>query len=79
MSKEKKVKAVFGLVAQGHIPTIEQIIEKHNESYKNHFPDDKPLNMMFTKYVWEDIGKQIGWCPFTASLAYFKYLESKKQ
>ena len=62
----KGLKPVFGLEAQGHLPTIEKILEKWN----NHeYPD---LDMVYSKCVWEEIGKEIGWCPFTAALSYFK-------
>lgn len=73
----KKVKVQFGLEAQGHIKTIESIIERWNKVSKENSPDKKPINMMYSKAVWEEIGKIIGWCPFTASLKYFKYLENK--
>lgn len=73
----KDVKVVFGLEAQGHIPTIEAIIKRWNDSYKRDYPD-QPLNMMYSKHVWDEIGKTIGWCPFTAALYYFEYLEENK-
>lgn len=28
--------------------------------------------MTYNKYVWEEIGREIGWCPFTATLSYFQ-------
>lgn len=76
--EDSGLKVVFGLEAQGHIPTIESIINKWNESYKNHYPDE-PLNMIYSKHVWEEIGKKIGWCPFTACLNYFEYLEENQK
>lgn len=75
-AEEKGVKVVFGLEAQGHIPTIERIIKRWNDSYMIQFPDKEPLNMMYSKHVWEDIGRTIGWCSFTASLYYFEYLNN---
>lgn len=74
---EAGVKMVFGLEAQGHIPTIEAIIKRWEDSYKEQYPEE-PLSMMYSKHVWEEIGKKIGWCSFTAALHYFEYLDSKK-
>lgn len=71
------VKVVFGLEAQGHIPTIQAEIKRWNDSYKKQFPNEKPLDMSYSKHVWEDIGKIIGWCPFTAALSYFEWLNKK--
>lgn len=74
MEKEKNVRVVFGLEAQGHIPTIQAEIKRWNESFKEQFPNEQPIDMSYKKHVWEKIGKIIGWCPFTASLAYFEWL-----
>lgn len=71
------VKIVFGLEAQGHIPTIEAIIERWNNVKLESYPDES-VNMIYSKHVWEEIGRTIGWCPFTACLYYFEYLEDKK-
>lgn len=72
--EKKGMKVVFGLEAQGHIPTIQAEIKRRNDSYKEQYPNEKPLDMTYSKDVWEDIGKMIGWCPFTAALSYFKWL-----
>jgi len=72
--KNDNIKVVFGLGAQGHIPTIQAEIERRNKLYIEHFPNDEPLDMSYSKHVWEGIGKIIGWCPFTAALYYFKWL-----
>lgn len=68
------VKVVFGLEAQGHIPTIKAEIKRWNDSFKEQFPNEKNIDMSYEKHVWEKIGKIIGWCPFTASLSYFEWL-----
>jgi C4-type Zn-finger protein len=73
---EMGLKVVFGLEAQGHIPTIEAIIEEKQKSMDEHFPDED-INVIYAKYVWEEIGKKIGWCSFSACLKYFEYLENK--
>lgn len=70
--KAKEVKIVFGLEAQGHIKTIEEILSKWNDNEYNQ-------DMTFTKCVWDEIGKKIGWCSFTAALNYFEYLNKKRQ
>ena len=71
---KSNVKVVFGLEAQGHIPTIQAEIKRWNDSFKEDYPDSKNVDMIYEKHVWENIGKMIGWCPFTASLDYFKWL-----
>lgn len=72
------LKIAFGLEAQGHIPVIQAIIKKENDHFTENFPDEKPLDFTYEKRVWEKIGKQIGWEPFTASLEYFRWLEKQK-
>jgi len=49
----------FGLVAQGHIPTVERMLAEDAS--------------------WDDIGKEIGWCPKTAEKHYGWYLENKNE
>lgn len=73
----KDFKVSFGLEAQGHIPTIQAELKRWNESYAEQFPDE-PLDMIYSKHVWQDIGKIIGWCPFTAALDYLKWLHKNK-
>lgn len=68
------VKIVFGLEAQGHIPTIEKMLLYWNEPRI-----EGQVDMTYEKCVWEQIGRKIGWCPFTASLSYFQYLNNKKK
>lgn len=65
----KKVKVVFGLEAQGHLPTIERILNKWNDE----------VDMTYSIHVWEEIGREIGWCPFTAALHYFNYMNKKNK
>jgi len=72
------VKIAFGLEAQGHIPTIEAIIERWNNVKIDTYPDEK-VNMIYSKHVWEEIGRTIGWDSFTACLYYFEYLENKNK
>lgn len=73
----KDIKVVFGLEAQGHIPTIQAELKRWNDSYKKDYPNE-PLDMSYSKHVWDGIGKLIGWCPFTAALYYFEWLSEQK-
>ena len=73
---ESNFKILFGLEAQGHIPTIQSELKRWNDSYREQFPNE-PLDMKYSKDVWEGIGKIIGWCPFSAALEYFKWLEKQ--
>lgn len=68
----KGVKVVFGLEAQGHLPTIKRILDKWNEP-----TIENQVDMTYSKHVWEEIGKEIGWCPFTAALSYFEILNKQ--
>lgn len=63
------VKVSFGI--QGKIEVIETILTKWNDN-------DIGTDMTYSKVVWNEIGKKIGWCPFTASLHYFEYLANKE-
>lgn len=60
---EKKLTVKFGLEQQGHIPTIERIL---NELGSN-------------EYAWQTIGKEIGWCHKTAAYWYIDYLRNHQQ
>jgi hypothetical protein len=74
-TEQKNLRVAFGLEQQGHIPAIQAILKKWNDSYKEQYPDEwDESSMMFSKDVWNEIGKKIGWEPFTASLYYFEYL-----
>jgi hypothetical protein len=74
------LKVVFGLEAQGHIPTIESELKRWNEDFENDYPEHKGKNIMtYNKHVWDSIGKKIGWCPFSAALSYFEYLNEKSK
>lgn len=77
LDEKKGLKIVFGLEAQGHIPTIEAELRRWNESFRKDYPEEKDHDMIYCKAVWEEIGKKIGWCPFTAALSYFEYLNKK--
>jgi len=60
--EEKPVKALFGLEAQGHIDTIERILNEHNWS---------------NDWIWSLIGKEIGWAPSTACAFYVTHLRDQ--
>lgn len=67
--EKKGFKIKFGLEQQGHIETIERELERWNK--------DCEKDMIYCKYVWDDIGQKIGWCPMTAALHYFEYLNKQ--
>ena len=66
--EKKGAKVQFGLKQQGHIETI----EKHLAKYDSH-------RMRYNTQVWNDIGKEIGWCPLTAALWYFRHLDNSEE
>lgn len=70
-AEKKGLKAVFGLEAQGHIPTIEAELKRWNNN-------EDGVDMTYCKAVWEGIGDKIGWCSFTAALSYFEYLNKSR-
>ena len=51
-------KVTFGLQ-----PSHIRIIEKHLAKFPR---------AIYSTHVWQDIGKEIGWCPLTAALYYFE-------
>jgi len=69
------VRVTFGL-QPNHINSIETEIKRWNELPPLH--DGEKADPKYIKYVWEKLGKELGWCPFTLALHYFKYLEENK-
>jgi hypothetical protein len=61
--EKKNLKISFGLEQQGHIPTIEKIL--------NEFASAR------SEYLWEKIGKEIGWDSYTAMRYYLEYLRKR--
>jgi len=37
--------------------------------------DGDKADPKYIKYVWEKLGKELAWCPFTLALYYFEHLE----
>lgn len=66
-----KMKITFGLQKK-HIEHIEAEFQRWKDmpSENRHKYDPK-----YKLYVWEKLGKELGWCPFTLALYYFQYLE----
>ena len=62
-----KVRVVFGLEAQGHIPIVERML-------KNWHPCPFDQN---TFAVWDEIGKEIGWLGYAVCQDYIAYLKRK--
>ena len=57
----KKIAIKFGLVAQGHISTIERELAQWGSN----------------ELSWMAIGRKIGWCHNTAAFHYIQYLMNK--
>lgn len=62
--EEGNYRVTFGLQSK-HI----EIIEKRISVFEH---------AIYNSTIWKDIGKEIGWCPLTAALHYFEYLEEKR-
>lgn len=45
-AKKKEFKVVFGLEAQGHIPTIESELKRRNADFEKDYPEHKGENAM---------------------------------
>lgn len=66
---EKKIKVVFGLYAQGHIPLVEEKLKTWN-----------PLWMDKNNWqVWKDIAEEIGWIDYAVCQDYIRYLQLKEK
>jgi len=75
--EKANVKITFGLQPY-HIDKIETELKRwYDMPPLKSFPDTK-VDMKFAKHVWDKLGKELGWCPFTLALHYFEYLENKK-
>lgn len=62
--EQKGLKIQFGLEQQGHIATIEKMLEEFGSATSEH--------------IWEKIGKAIGWDGKTAAFYYIEYLRKNK-
>ena len=71
------VKITFGLQPY-HIEAIEKEFKRWNDMPPlTSFPDQK-VDPKYIKHVWERLGKELAWEPFTLALYYFEYLEEKR-
>lgn len=68
------VKIAFGL-QEGHLKSIENEIKRWNDLPP--LTDGSKVDPKYIKYVWEKLGKELGWEPFILALHYFEYLENK--
>ncbi len=66
---DKKVRAVFGLEAQGHIPKIEKMLKE----WYPRCSDENPLK------IWDEIASEIGWIGFAVCQDYIKYLKRNQK
>ncbi len=67
--KNSKAKITFGLQPH-HIKAIEKELERFG---------NREIDAKYVKYVWEKLGKELAWEPFTLALYYFEYLEEKNK
>jgi hypothetical protein len=63
--EKANVKVTFGLQPH-HIKAIEDELERFG---------NREIDAKYVKYVWEKLGKELAWEPFTLALYYFEYLE----
>ena len=70
--EKANVKITFGIQVH-HIDHIEAELQR----WKDMPPtiDGDKVDPKYIKYVWEKLGKELAWCPFTLALYYFEYLE----
>ncbi len=67
----KHINIQFGLAAQGHISTIEKMIEEYSKPQEG---NAKGFDLSQSSHLWDKIAKEIGWCKETAMLHYISYL-----
>ena len=72
--ENQKIKIAFGLVAQGHIQTIEKMISEYSE---NNEQNKEGIDLSHSSFLWDKIAKTIGWHKETAMLHYISYLRRK--
>lgn len=76
--EENNIKITFGLQPY-HIEAIEKELKRWDDMPPlESFPDQK-ANPKYIRYVWEKLGKELGWEPFTLALYYFRYVEDQQQ
>ncbi|MBP8976127.1 MAG: hypothetical protein KBG83_05355 [Bacteroidetes bacterium] len=63
--EKSNVKVTFGLQPH-HIKAIEAELERFG---------NREIDAKYVKYVWEKLGKELAWEPFTLALYYFEHLE----
>lgn len=66
------LKITFGIQPH-HIEAIEAELKRWNEMPPT--SDGDKANPKYIKYVWEKLGRELGWEPFTLALYYFEYIE----
>lgn len=74
--EKTNIKVTFGLQSY-HIEAIEKEFQRWRDMPPLvSFPDYK-CKPQYMKHVWDKLGKELGWCPFTLCLYYFEYLEEQ--
>ena len=70
--EKANVKITFGLQTH-HIEHIEAELQRWKDMPPT--SDGEKADPKYIKYVWEKLGKELAWCPFTLALYYFEHLE----
>lgn len=73
--EKANVKITFGLQPY-HIEKIEAELKRWQEMPP--LSEGDKCDAKYIKYVWEKLGVELGWCPFTLCLYYFEYLEDMR-
>lgn len=69
--EEKPVKITFGIQPK-HLEVINTLLAKYDSIEIG--GELHPGIMLYSEAFWQEVGKQIGWLPFTIALHYFKYI-----
>ena len=72
-----EIKMTFGIQPE-HIQVIESIRERYNNINLPGVPKERQPDMIFSEALWKEVGRQVGWDPFTICLCYFRHLNKTK-
>lgn len=68
----KGLKITFG-IQPNHLEVIERHRNRLNSIKINDVETGGKADMIYSEYLWECVGKEIGWLPFTIALHYFNW------
>jgi hypothetical protein len=72
-----EIKMTFGIQPE-HIELIESVRDWYNNIDLPGVPKERQLDMIYSQALWNEVGKKIGWDPFTICLYYFRHLDKQK-